>query len=195
MLNNRLYAGVIVHNRTSKVVNPKTRRTTIRPNPPSEWIEHPAPELRIVSEDLWAAAQERRGQYAGKQHQARRPKHLLSGLGVCGVCGGGWIRRDKDYWSCGRHHDGRGCTNNRTIKDSTYQGAVLHWLQHEMLSPEIAASYVREYHRHYAKRMAETASQRGTIERRRAEAQRKLDRLVAMVADGGGEFAEIVSVA
>jgi site-specific DNA recombinase len=192
ILNNRLYAGVLVHNRTSKVVDPRTRKTLIRPNPESEWISAPAPELRIVSEELWRAAQDRRGSYAGKPvHQARRPKHLLSGLGVCGVCGGGWVRRDRNYWGCGRHIDGRGCTNNRTIKDETYQTKVLHWLRTELLSPDLVATYVREYHRHHTRMMAETTKERATLERRRADAQRKLDRLVAIVAEGGGEFCEI----
>ncbi|WP_159761405.1 recombinase family protein [Sphingomonas sp. 8AM] len=192
MLNNRLYAGTLVHNRTSKVINPRTRRTTIRPNPENEWVEAPAPELRIVSDDLWQAVQLRRQQYEGKSlHVTRRPKHLLSGLGVCGVCGGGWIRRDTNYWCCGRFRDGGGCTNNRTIKDSTYQDRVLDWLRTELLSPDLVATYVREYHRHHTKMLVERTRERSTLERRRSEAQRKLDRLVGIVADGGGEFAEI----
>lgn len=130
MLNNRVYAGVIVHNRTSKIVNPATRKVVIRPNPQSEWLEHPAPELRIVDEALWERVQERRrdGEGVHRAHQ-RRPKHLLSGLGRCGICGGGWIRRTGEYWACGRHHDGKGCDNNRTIKNDNYERQVLDRLQ------------------------------------------------------------------
>ena len=192
MLNNRLYAGVIVHNRTSKVVNPRTRRVTIRPNPASEWIEAAAPDLQIVSDALWTAVQDRRGSFEGKpSHQARRPKHLLSGLGQCGVCGAGYIRRDRDYWGCSRHRDGGGCSNNRTIKDATYQAKVLQWLQTELLAPDLVAHYVREYHKHHARRLGEARKQKSQFERRQAEAQRKIDRLVSIISEGGGEFAEI----
>ena len=46
-------------------------------------------QLRIVPQDLWDAVQARRGTYTRRTvNTARRPKHLLSGLTRCGVCGG-----------------------------------------------------------------------------------------------------------
>jgi DNA invertase Pin-like site-specific DNA recombinase len=60
MLQNRLYAGVIVRNRTSKIVDPDSRRVRIRPNPESEWISEPAPQLRIIDEATWQAVCDRR---------------------------------------------------------------------------------------------------------------------------------------
>jgi DNA invertase Pin-like site-specific DNA recombinase len=195
MLNNRLYAGVIVHNRTSKVVNPTTRRTVIRPNPESDWIEQDAPHLRIIDETLWQQVQTIRAESAGVHRTyQRRAKHLLSGLGRCGICGGGWIRRTGEYWACGRFHDGGGCTNNRTIKNDNYEQQVLEHLQHQLLAPELVAEYVREYHREHARLSGEGQRERGTIERRLAEAKRKVDRLVEAIAAGGAEFAEIREV-
>lgn len=195
MLNNRLYAGVLVHNRTSKVVNPATRRTLIRPNPEKDWIEQPAPELRIVDEALWEQVQTIRAEGAGVHRTyQRRPKHLLSGLGRCGVCGGGWIRRTGDYWACGRHNDGGGCTNNRSIKNDGYEQQVLEHLQTQLLAPELVAEFVREYHREHARLTGKGQRERATIERRLAEAKRKVDRLVDAIAAGGAEFAEIRDV-
>ncbi|KZE09148.1 MULTISPECIES: recombinase family protein [Sphingomonas] len=195
MLNNRVYAGVLVHNRTSKVVNPTTRKTIIRPNPESEWIEQAAPDLRIVDDALWQRVQAIRAEGAGVHRTyQRRPKHLLSGLGRCGVCGGGWIRRTGEYWACGRHHDGAGCTNNRTIKNDNYERQVLEHLQHQLLAPELVAEYVREYHREHARLAGEGQRERASIERRHAEAKRKVDRLVEAIAAGGAEFAEIRDV-
>lgn len=195
MLNNRVYAGVLVHNRTSKVVNPTTRRTVIRPNPESEWIEQDAPNLRIVDDTLWQRVQAIRAEGAGVHRTyQRRPKHLLSGLGRCGVCGGGWIRRTGEYWACGRYHDGGGCTNNRSIKNDNFEQQVLTHLQHQLLAPELVAEYVREYHREHARLWGEGQRERGTIERRLGEAKRKVDRLVEAIAAGGAEFAEIRDV-
>jgi DNA invertase Pin-like site-specific DNA recombinase len=53
MLQNQIYIGKIVHNRTSKVLEPVSRKVRIRPNPPSEWAIEDVPALRIIDQDLW----------------------------------------------------------------------------------------------------------------------------------------------
>jgi hypothetical protein len=73
------------------------------------------PQLRIVSEDLWTAAQARfaeRQQKHGRRFGQRRDldsPYLLSGFGRCGTCGGGMAAHS-------RQHGGRrvffyGCTS------------------------------------------------------------------------------------
>ncbi len=192
MLNNRLYAGVLVHNRTSKIVDPRTRKTLIRPNPESAWIEHPVPALTIVDQALWDAAHTRRGEGEGKRpEQQRRPKHLLSGLGRCGKCGGGWIRQSHEYWGCGRRKDGGGCGNRLTTHTDLYEREVLARLQSNLLHPDLVATYVREYHLEHARRSGSATKERASLQRKLTEASRKFERLVEAIATGGNEFAEI----
>lgn len=193
MINNRLYVGELVINRTSKIVNPRTRKTIIRPNPESEWIVHPAPDLRIIDQAVWDATVARlTDALYVPRHAQRRPKHMLSGLGRCAVCDGNWIRIDAEYWGCGRHRDGRRCANGRKIGTKRYEAEVLQHLQTQLLDPDLVAAYVREYHREYARRSTETVRERATLERHAGEAARKIERLVDVIAKGG-EFEEIAA--
>lgn len=194
MLKNRLYIGELVHARTSKLVNPRTRRTVIRPNDEAEWITQPVPALRIIDDALWQAVERRRESMEGVPfHRSVRPKHLLSGLGRCGVCGGSWVKSNKTQWACARHRDGGGCTNNRSISTAQYEKRVLADLRDQLLHPDIVTAYVRAWHVENTRRTGEAKAQRGKLERRIAEAGRKIDRLVAAIADGA-DFAEIRDV-
>jgi hypothetical protein len=92
-----LYRGEIVWNQTRKHDPWGQQRQSKQPE--SEWIRRPAPALRVVPEDLWAAA------HARLAHNRRlylrgtggrlwgRPagsdsKYLLPGFGRCSCCNG-----------------------------------------------------------------------------------------------------------
>ncbi|MBA4092287.1 MAG: recombinase family protein [Sphingobium sp.] len=195
ILQNRIYIGKIVHERTSKVADPRTRKERIRPNPEADWIEADAPELRIVDDSTWDAVQLLRNAYStDRPEQARRPKRLLSGIGKCGVCGGGWIVIGRDQWACGKHRDGGGCTNNRTVKTHIYEQKVLDGLRDDMLHPDAVSAYVKEFHESRRRRSQDSAQQRAKLERRHREAAAKVERLVNAIADGGDEFVEIRAI-
>lgn len=194
IIHNRLYVGELIVNRTSKVTNPATRRTVIRPNPENEWVIRPVPDMRIVDQDTWDAVivyQDAR-KYVPREAQ-RRGKFLLSGLGRCGVCGGNWIRTDRDFWGCGARKDGRGCTNSRTIRNDNYEARVLAHLNEQLLDPDVVSAYVRAYHHERQRLHAETARQRAGLERKLADANAKIERLVRAITEGLGNFGEIKS--
>jgi hypothetical protein len=50
---NDLYAGRIVWNKVRMIKDPDTGKRVSRPNPPSGWQSIDAPQLRIVSQDLF----------------------------------------------------------------------------------------------------------------------------------------------
>jgi len=87
-----MYRGEIVWNQTRK--RDGWGQAKRRTRAAGEWLRIPAPELRIVSEDLWNAAQarftERQGKYAqaGRRRQDIESPYLLSGFARCGTCGG-----------------------------------------------------------------------------------------------------------
>ena len=192
MLSNRLYIGELVHNRTSKVIEPVTRTTRIRPNPESAWVIEAVPQLRIVDDALWEAVQiELERNRIAKPVYARRPRHILSGLGQCGICGGAWNISTGRFWSCGARRDGEPCTNNRTISTEAYERHALAALQEQLLDPAVVSTYVREYHEGLARAAKQARQRKATLERQLQAASSKVERLVTAVAEGGGEFTEI----
>lgn len=193
MLSNRLYIGELVHNRTSKIIEPVTRTTRIRPNPESAWIIESVPQLRIIDDALWEAVQAEleRNRIEAKPVKTRRPRHILSGLGRCGTCGGAWIITTGRFWSCGARRDGATCTNNRTISTESYERYALAALQDQLLDPAVVSAYVREYHEEAARRTKAGRQRKAALERKLQTASAKVERLVAAIAEGAGEFAEI----
>ena len=122
--------------------------------PPPDRIR---PELRIVSDELWAAVQRRLRVVSEASRQATRTlmrgrsaalhsRHLFSGLLRCGICGGAVTIVTGGYgmprYGCIRHaKNGRlHCTNRLTIRANVADTALLTGLQAEMLHPDTVAT-------------------------------------------------------
>lgn len=197
ILQNRLYRGELVFNRTRKIMDPRTRKPVIVANPESEWLVEPVPELRIVDDALWDGVQAVLGMVQSRRPtDARRPRHMLSGIAQCGCCGGSWTIQGPNRWGCTRAKEGgaAACANGRTISTAIMERRVLSGLESQMLDPEAVSLYVQEYHLAHARRSKEVARESGTLKRKHAEASAKVDRLVAAIAEGGGTFAELRDV-
>ena len=144
ILNNPLYAGRAVWNRSQKVRDPDTGKRVMRVRPPEEWISTDAPELRIIPEALWEAVQARRAARRltiRGHHQGARPKYLLSGLLVCGECGSHYIVQSKrqgvQWYGCAAHAE-RGpaiCTNSRMIRRERIERQLVDYLFNDMFTP------------------------------------------------------------
>lgn len=192
ILQNELYRGRMIYNRTRRVTHPVSRKREIRLNPESEWIRLEAPDLRIVSDAQWTTAERIRARFGGRRAEyARRPKRLLSGKAECGVCGNGWRIVSGERWGCSAHHDGRGCSNGRTIVTAAFERRVLRGLSERLLDPELVRIYVEEWRAAWKELSAQGRGDRRRLERRSAELERKVARLVAAIADGLGEFEDV----
>ncbi|AMK18740.1 recombinase family protein [Sphingobium sp. MI1205] len=192
ILRNETYIGVVTYGRSSQVVNPQTRQRLMRPNP-EEAVERQAfPHLRIIDDHLWQQVQERLASNQGvRPERKRRPKHVLSGLGFCGVCGAAWVKASGDFWRCSNYRYRLGCSNNHMTNTRLYERGVLADLKAGLLSPDAITEYVREYHRDFARQSAELGRDRAKIERKLQEAERKMERMLKAFSEGGSEFAEI----
>lgn len=81
------------------------------------------PELQIVDQGLWQQVHDRLKEIAASAPaaairnsefwKARRPRHLLSGRIVCGVCGHPLSMIGKDYLACGRARRHGLCSNRK----------------------------------------------------------------------------------
>jgi len=98
MLHRELYRGVVVWNRSQKIVRAGTKKQRKRDE--SEWIRIEAPKLRIVADELWQhvkvtldarAAIFPRGtdrKLMGRPRYKDESSYLLVGFAKCSVCGG-----------------------------------------------------------------------------------------------------------
>jgi DNA invertase Pin-like site-specific DNA recombinase len=100
VVNNELYAGVLVWNRQRFIKDPNTGKRVSRPNPEAKWIRTEVPELRIVDDELWQRVKLRQAELA-KQFEStikgvraaraerlnrlRRPAFLLSACSLAAV--------------------------------------------------------------------------------------------------------------
>ena len=191
ILHNRIYLGVLIHNRTSKVRDPMWKEH-IRPNPESEWIVENIPRLRIISDELWQEVHDRMEQRANRPFsQQHRPKRLLSELAVCGVCRGGWIVIGAERWGCSSHRNGKACDNGRTITTERFEDRVLSGLKDRMLDPQLVDTCVAEYHAKFGRRSAQHQSENRQLEKRLTVANKKITNLLNAIEDGEMDYVEI----
>jgi len=95
ILNNELYSGRYVWNRSRWVRDPDTKKRERLMRPPTEWMTDERPELRIVSDDVWRAVRTRMtGTRAagGRAGRGGVPTTLFGGLLRCGLCGGAVVK-------------------------------------------------------------------------------------------------------
>ena len=152
IIQNELYAGRLVWNKVRMVKDPDTGKRLSRPNPKNDWQTVDVPDLRIISQELFDAAQSRK-QACGQTHpnQQRRPRHMLSGLLRCGACGAGMSTNGKDNSGririrCSAATESGSCQDAKTFYLKTVESAVLAGLENEMRQPQVIAEYVRTYH-------------------------------------------------
>lgn len=144
IINNELYIGKNVWNRTHHPKHPDTGKPVNRVNPREQWKIADKPELRIVSDELWGRVRAKQRELAQKYarviegsraaHNVRvanalnsnhRPDWFLSGLIVCGECGGPYTALGKGRYSCTRHRRFKLCPNGRTVHREEIDKRVL----------------------------------------------------------------------
>ena len=175
------------------VKDPDTGKRLSRPNAKKDWQTTEVPELQIIPQELFDAAQ-RRKQARGitQPYQQRRPRHLLSGLLRCGTCGAGMSTNGKDKTDririrCSAAKESGTCRDAKTFYLDTVESAVLAGLEAEMRHPNVIAEYVRSYHEERKRLSAKANAKRTHLETRLGELNREIDRLVDAIAKGQGD--------
>ncbi len=186
IINNRLYTGKIIFNRQSFVKDPATGKRQARENPRDQWLEQDVPELRIISDEIFAAAQNARRQTSTQRLDTRRrPKHLLSGLVFCGCCRGSLTIIRDDYLGCSASRNRGTCNNRRTIRSREIQDRILAALQKYLLSPDVVEVAVEAYRQEREQMDKMSAREQRDVERDLATVERKIQSIVSAIEDGG----------
>ena len=199
ILNNELYAGVLVWNRQRFVKDPATGKRVSRPNPESQWIRAEVRHLKIVDDELWQAARARQQQIsaifgpnpantregrAERLHLANRPVSLLSGLLTCGCCAGRIGILTPNRYGCLNHHRRGTCANNRTITRDKIEARVLAGLKDRLVSSEAVAEAVRAYAEEMNRLNHDRRAQAETDHRALQKIERAVAGIMAAIEDG-----------
>jgi DNA invertase Pin-like site-specific DNA recombinase len=195
MLGNRLYHGELVYGRFRYLKDPETGKRRRKKAPPSEWVTHSVPHLRLVDEETWAKVQALRDDRAGTPKERKRsPKYLLSGLAKC-VCGSNYVRRSVHrgviWMVCSAHERRGGCPrgNSRFISAAELESRVLKGLAEVLLAPERIKSAVDIYRKEAARLAAARANARNTTERELVKVRKEIKNAVAAIREMGGSRA------
>jgi len=149
ILNNRLYIGEASVCKIGRRYHPDTGEKAVFATEADAEVKT-FEELRIVPEDLWDAAQKevaKRAQKAvaaGNPHNARRPKHLLSGLMICGCCGQTYVKVGRTRFGC-REARKEACRNRITIAQDRIEARVFGGLRGILRSDSLIREFERAF--------------------------------------------------
>lgn len=148
VLNNELYVGRYVWNRSRWIKDPDTRKRVRLQRPAEEWQIEERPELRIVDDDTWAkvrARMDRPRREGGARGPGRPMRTLFGGLLRCGICGGAVVAINLQSYGCAAHKD-RGpavCAGTMAPRRAT-DVRLTSLVRDQILSPEIMIKTRRE---------------------------------------------------
>ena len=192
MLRRELYIGKRVWNQKKFVKTPGTNKRVARKRPESEWRVQEVPELRIVSDELWARVQDRLNRIkAIYAESGRKPvnrgsssQYLLSGFLRCGSCGANLIIVSGGgkgaRYGCPQHWNRKTCTNKVTIRHGDIERTLLWELQTAVLTPEVADYIVGKLMNAEQRQNAAAAHKR-----REEELRAEIARITAAIAAMG----------
>ena len=189
ILNNPLYVGRLVWNRSQKVRDPDTGKRTMRPRPADEWIWTDVPDLRVIPQPLWDAVHDRR---LGRRHTARgnvrgrRAVALLSGILVCGPCGSHYVLNKPGYYGCTAHRD-RGpsiCSNGRLVRRDVVDDQVVRLVFDKVFSPDRLDYVIRQVNEALARLTSTGDAARHRWQRELDHAQKELENVATAIRSG-----------
>ncbi len=194
MLRNELYIGRLVWRRRTNAKDPMSGKKLRRDALPDTYVAKSVPHLRIIDDALWAKVQQRLKQEAAPVKLApegsvsafwdrRRPRHILTGKVICGVCGRAFKPTGKDYLGCRAAAHGT-CRNRRTVRRATLETRVLDLLGRQLMQPDLVAEFVAAYNEELLRSTSEHKAQAASRQRERAALERKIANLLDAISNG-----------
>lgn len=198
LLLNPIYRGECVWNRSEWVKDHETGKRKRFERPESEWVRRQDEAWRIVSDELWHAAQDARGRRNERHqrdgrgrivrtavHGPASRKRLLSGFLECAECGGSFHElHGRPVWGCSWHRN-RGsevCTNATRISQARLEAAVMSAVR-DALDDEVAARALEVALDELRQRMA--AAEPRQLEAELAELDTKIGRALDLATEFG----------
>ena len=195
-LSNQTYTGKRVWNLKEFGHHPETgKRVVKRIRPESEWLVFDAPELRIVSHELWDRVKTRRemtyakGQEKRKESENARqgagPKYLLSGILVCGSCGSPYTYSGYRYACAGNKTRGMPyCSNRVTVKRELAERKILEAIREYLFQEDAIRQFVQEFTKHMERLAPSIGAEISNQNQKVADAEKRIGNLIAAIEAG-----------
>jgi site-specific DNA recombinase len=193
LLNNEAYVGRLIYGRTQYKKNPKTGRRVSRPQPEENWTITEVPELRIIDDELWHRVKERqevntivmpRDGDNRAMNRVHRKVHPLSGVLICGCCGGPMAITAKNRYGCSGYRASRTCDNGRTIPRKEVEDRVFEGLRVGLLNSDYLDAFVVEFQKEVDRLRKATTSELASNKKRLTDVTRQIDRIVDHIVNG-----------
>ena len=193
LLNNTLYIRRLSWNRCSYVKDPRTGRRIARVNDRAQWggSRGPSPAHHRAGSlgprqgaPAGHAAPDGRGHRRQRAQPAHRRAFLLSGLLVCGGCGGGYTIIGKDRYGCATRRGKAPATTASTITRQAVERRVLGGLRERMLTPDLVEEFVRAFEAELASVQKSATTGRRVLADKLGDVQRRLDGVLRAIENG-----------
>lgn len=156
ILKDEKYIGRFVWNRKTTLKEPLTGKMKQVPRPKEEWVVQERPDMRIISDEVWNAAQARWREIEDvfpkkkgkkgfesqrKSYVDSHPTHLLSGALKCGACRGAIALvsgKGSGYYGC-LNASRRACENKVLISRRRLEDKLIGALNESILKPDVLA--------------------------------------------------------
>ena len=160
LLNNPLYIGEYIWNRSEWVRHPETRQRIRKVRPKEEWVTVDLPDLRIVTQEIWERVKARQTIQQTKGEAVRQGlkksstggkghKYLFSGLLQCGQCEGNYVVTTRYQYGCSTRIN-RGtvvCDNGIRVSRELLERTLLARIKEDLLCPEGIELFLKETQR------------------------------------------------
>jgi site-specific DNA recombinase len=197
LLNNQLYIGRYIWNRSEWIKNPDSGKRKRIERPESEWVVTEMPDLRIVPQDMWDAVKARQAQTRQDSAKLRQAlnnpksrshtgKYLFSGLLKCGCCGANFSMCSTSSYGCATNLN-RGhaaCSNKLRVPRRFLEGRLIEAIRGDLLSKEAVDAFIKETAILLRQAELDVQPQHKAMERQLVEAERSIANIMAAIKAG-----------
>ncbi|MBR7777402.1 recombinase family protein [Undibacterium sp. BYS50W] len=188
ILNNELYVGRYVWNRSQWVKDPDSGKRQRIDRPQDEWSITDVPDLRVVDQETWGAVQARlagnRLRNGGGRGSPSRT--LFGGMMRCPYCGGAMVAINTRLYGCNNRKDrGEGVCKGISISREQTDKRLLATIRDELMSPAALIELEEQVQKVLAERKKMEVSGMSSGRARIRELTEEITRLVDAIAAVG----------